>query len=295
VIENPFAILGVEANATMDEITSAWREKVKKLHPDRYPDAPPEIVAKLNEEISRVNVSYQVLKGDLERMRLVFGNSSTETANDSASSSSRHQSRRNEPRLPPDCCDVCGSMNTRVFSFTRQTGMIFQRSVGTFEAKLCRDCALSVGRQFQSRTLTTGWWGMISAPANLFYIAKNSLGLWRATGLEDPTPPPGFRTMPMDPGRAVLLRPFSWIGIGVLALVLVVASNSESGSTGSSNSTSWQSGYCVAGSPMLYPVECSAPHNGKIVAKVTSKELCPLFAERYVQDGLDVFCIDNDF
>ena len=295
MIENPFAILGVEANATMEEITSAWREKVKKLHPDRYPDAPPEIVAKLNEEISRVNVSYQVLKGDLERMRLVFGNSSTETANDSASSSSRHQSRRNEPRLPPDCCDVCGSMNTRVFSFTRQTGMIFQRSVGTFEAKLCRDCALSVGRQFQSRTLTTGWWGMIAAPANLFYIAKNSLGLWHATGLEDPTPPPGFRTMPMDPGRAVLLRPVSWIGIGVVAALLIVAANSDSTSSSSTNSARWATGYCVTGSTQGLPVTCDQPHTGKIISTAGRPEDCPSFSERYLVIDSRTYCIDDDY
>ena len=38
---NPYEILGVPENATDEQVKEAYKELVKKYHPDRYQDNPP--------------------------------------------------------------------------------------------------------------------------------------------------------------------------------------------------------------------------------------------------------------
>jgi molecular chaperone DnaJ len=39
-LRNPYEVLGVKQGATDDEIKKAYRELVKKYHPDQYRDNP---------------------------------------------------------------------------------------------------------------------------------------------------------------------------------------------------------------------------------------------------------------
>lgn len=304
-IENPFAVLGLDTGASMDQIIDAWKEKVKKLHPDRYPEAPEDIVRKLNEETSRVNVAYQLLKDDLERMRAIFSTSSS-SASESQSraqqrSSSSEASSHTRRRVPRDACEVCASLNTESFTFTRQTGFIFARNVGTFTARLCKGCATAMGRTYQSRTLTTGWWGVISAPANLIYIIQNAHQLFRAGKLDDPVAPPGFRTSPLPVGKPIFYRPVSWIGIAVLGFLIFVAINSDEGSSSGKYSPpavdlagyEWKIGNCISGYSTVIPVPCSEPNSGRIVSVAASQYSCPAYTEKYVSSGASVYCIDT--
>ena len=50
---DPFKILGVEPDATKEEITRAFREKALKAHPDRGGS---------NEEMVRVNAAYEAIR-----------------------------------------------------------------------------------------------------------------------------------------------------------------------------------------------------------------------------------------
>lgn len=56
---NPYEVLGVSPNATKEEIKTAYRELVKKYHPDRYTD---EVMkAKATEKIKEINEAYDIL------------------------------------------------------------------------------------------------------------------------------------------------------------------------------------------------------------------------------------------
>lgn len=58
-MRNPYEVLGIKEGASEDEIKRAYRELVKKYHPDQYQDNP---LAKLAEEkLREVNEAYDYL------------------------------------------------------------------------------------------------------------------------------------------------------------------------------------------------------------------------------------------
>ena len=301
--DNPFEILGVGADASLEEITAAWRTKARNLHPDRFPDVSADVAGSLNREMARVNEAYTRIKNDPDGMRLRFG-SPAGAGSGWSSGASRGGGPDPDPvRRRPEgpVCDLCSSVNTRSFVFTRQVGMVFQRRVGTVKALLCRDCAQAIGRDFQSRTMTTGWWGLLSLPTNIFYLLRNTYSLFKAWRLEQPAPPPGFVTFPADPGRQVLLRPFSWVGPVVLAVWMIVGSATSDTEPVRREPSApvvatprWAPGWCVSGSESLVPVSCKAPNNGIILSRVTSPSLCEPAADTYVTvDYTTYLCIDG--
>ncbi len=55
-MNDPYKVLGVSPNATDDEIKTAYKELVKKYHPDQYQDSPIADVAE--EKMAEVNAAY---------------------------------------------------------------------------------------------------------------------------------------------------------------------------------------------------------------------------------------------
>ncbi|MDO5125908.1 MAG: J domain-containing protein [Ruminococcus sp.] len=55
-MNDPYKVLGVSPNATEDEIKAAYKELVKKYHPDQYQDSPLKNVAE--EKMAEVNTAY---------------------------------------------------------------------------------------------------------------------------------------------------------------------------------------------------------------------------------------------
>jgi len=56
---NPYEVLGLKPGATQEEIKAAYRELVKKYHPDRYQDNPLNELAE--EKIREINEAYETL------------------------------------------------------------------------------------------------------------------------------------------------------------------------------------------------------------------------------------------
>lgn len=56
---NPYKVLGVSEDATQDEIRAAYRELVKKYHPDQYANNPLSDLAQ--EKLKEINQAYDML------------------------------------------------------------------------------------------------------------------------------------------------------------------------------------------------------------------------------------------
>ncbi|HEY5583656.1 MAG TPA: DnaJ domain-containing protein [Ruminiclostridium sp.] len=60
-MKNPYEVLGVKQGASEEEIKKAYRDQVKKYHPDQYQDNP---LSKLAEEkLKEINEAYEYVSG----------------------------------------------------------------------------------------------------------------------------------------------------------------------------------------------------------------------------------------
>lgn len=72
---NPYEVLGVSENATDEEIKKAYKELVKKYHPDRYQNNPLSDLAE--EKLQEVNEAYDMLMRGRTGSRTGGGGSSS--------------------------------------------------------------------------------------------------------------------------------------------------------------------------------------------------------------------------
>lgn len=62
-MKDPYKVLGVSSNATDDEIKKAYRELVRKYHPDKYRDS--DLADLANEKMKEINAAYE----EIQKMR----------------------------------------------------------------------------------------------------------------------------------------------------------------------------------------------------------------------------------
>ena len=69
-VTDPYKVLGVSPNASEEEVKSAYRQLVKKYHPDNYADSPLADLA--NEKMQEVNEAYDMVINRLRRPEQFF-------------------------------------------------------------------------------------------------------------------------------------------------------------------------------------------------------------------------------
>jgi len=76
-LKDPYEVLGVGRNATKEEIRDAYRELIKKYHPDKFRDNP-DMKALAEEKIKEVNEAYKYLLDHLDNPSYGVSNASDE-------------------------------------------------------------------------------------------------------------------------------------------------------------------------------------------------------------------------
>ncbi|MBE6032715.1 MAG: J domain-containing protein [Clostridiales bacterium] len=77
-MQNPYEVLGVREGASKDEIKAAYRELVKKYHPDRHQDNP--LYELAEEKLREINEAYEYLMNDGGSSSVGYGANSASSA-----------------------------------------------------------------------------------------------------------------------------------------------------------------------------------------------------------------------
>lgn len=64
-MKDPYSVLGIQRNATDDEVKAAYRELAKKYHPDHYSDSPLADLA--SEKMKEINEAYDKIMNERKR------------------------------------------------------------------------------------------------------------------------------------------------------------------------------------------------------------------------------------
>ena len=91
-VNDPYKVLGINPNATDDEVKAAYREMARKYHPDNYTNNPLSELAQ--EKMQEINEAYDTIV----RMRRQGGNSGSYTGapgGNASSGNSRYYDIRN--------------------------------------------------------------------------------------------------------------------------------------------------------------------------------------------------------
>jgi hypothetical protein len=83
-------------------------------------------------------------------------------------------------------CELCGRVPTVELTLRRQVGMLLLMRTYRYRGPLCRDHGIENAKEFLSKTLVQGWWGLFSFFVNFFVIATDLIALRKAKQLPPP-------------------------------------------------------------------------------------------------------------
>ena len=189
-------------------------------------------------------------------------------------------------------CVICNHVPAADVSFWRHAGLLvivgWHRQRGPF----CRGCGLAVFRDATARTLTTGWWSIISwflAPLALLLNLRSRRAVAR---LATPTPHPTAATpdrRPLDPVRPVFGRPGPWLAPAALVALVVAVTAVDIAPRQQHDVV----GGCVRYTRFVWAeepqfVDCAEPHDAVITQVADHWDACPA---EYVATGYRFYCL----
>ncbi|GAA2600870.1 hypothetical protein GCM10010435_95290 [Winogradskya consettensis] len=119
-------------------------------------------------------------------------------------------------------CRMCGSVPAAPVTFRGHQGFIIFMRFLSAEGPFCRDCGLATFRSMTSRTLVQGWYGWASFIITPITVLINLVKRGKVANLGVPQPNPfGPSRPPMNPGKRLLLRPMTIIGLAIPVALLV--------------------------------------------------------------------------
>jgi DnaJ-domain-containing protein 1 len=288
-----YAVLGVDPSASTDAITAAYRRLAMQFHPDKHPAAREKERHQFEDAMSRINAAYAVLREPTERA--AYDNGRVHQAG-RAGHAGETRSRFHAPTSTQ--CMLCGGEPAEVFDFRYQHAFIFRGTRYGVGGVLCNECARSLGRSAQSRTLAAGWWGITAFFSNFLLAYRNAQQLYRVSRMAGSKRVDGDVVapllQPMPPGRSVFLRSSFLVALLVVGGVAagVVNAGKNGNQPGTATTVAWEVGNCVDGAgDLVHPVDCSSSHVGRIEAAESASNLCPATTQRYVLSGSLYYCI----
>jgi hypothetical protein len=126
-------------------------------------------------------------------------------------------------QLAVTSCRFCGNVPAVKATFRGHQGMLVVMRFLSTEGPFCRDCGLGTFRHMTSRTLVQGWYGYASFVITPITVLINLVRRGKVAKLAPPQPNPfGPSRPPMNPGRRLLARPMTWIGLAIPLAVLAL-------------------------------------------------------------------------
>ena len=146
-MDDPYKVLGLDRKATDEEIKAAYRELVKKYHPDKYRDNPLADLAQ--EKLMEINEAYDLLmrgKGSSVARKGSSGDAYTQYTNTSSRYSSYGSREYDEIRVALDNGELAKAENLLINRRVRDAEWFFLSGVLSYK-KGYRDDALMNVRQ----------------------------------------------------------------------------------------------------------------------------------------------------
>ncbi len=167
-----YSILGVSQKASINEIKNAYRELVKRYHPDKNPDQAAAI-----RRTQIINEAYSVLKDPVKRLEydnlLSFQNTQESTESYQAESKATHS------EIHHYRCEKCSRQDEtlRIIIFLWVISIFFVTVKRGHGGIFCSRCRIKYSILFNLEVFLFGWWGFPWGPIyTLEALFKNLIG-----------------------------------------------------------------------------------------------------------------------
>ena len=171
-----YDVLGISEKASSQEIKAAYRELMKKYHPDKNPDDKEAI-----KKSQLINQAYAVLVDPIKRVE--YDNLQEMQYQESRAYGQTKYASQNYDQyadnLPNISCEMCGRKDPtlRVTIFVWVISLLFFTSKNGWGHILCSRCRIKYSLLFNIQVFLMGWWGIPFGPIySIEALLQNSFG-----------------------------------------------------------------------------------------------------------------------